>query len=678
MKLRSRVSRLEMVVRLVGPRPLMLVRTLFFITVRALRRHRLRRLYTEPLAPAAVKMGLPTIGLTQLEELPSELQGAAIRLREEADHVLRHQVDFLGSGLVNLGPVIDWHQDFKSAHRWPLSFYEELEVTRLDDRSDAKVPWELSRCHHLLTLARAARLFEEERYATELESQLAAWLDANPPGQGINWVNPMEIGIRVVNLVWAVATLEEWRPLSPALHGRLVASLRWHGRHIVANLEGTPYLRSNHYLGNLLGLLVLGAVLSGEPDAPKWFDFARGDFEREIIKQVHPDGVTFEASLAYHGLALEMFLIAKHVAAWAGVPFSARFNERLNRMGEVSRNVRHPNGRIPLFGDQDSGRILPEGFARTPSHDNLLWWLAALTGKRGPLVGPVHPEVAWTFGLDAWQRAENLAAASPVGSAAFPIGGIFVLRSARTHLVVRCGGVGQNGSGGHSHNDLLSYELSVDGVPLIVDSGTYAYTFDVPARNEFRSTRAHNTVVVDEQEIHPFDPRRVFELRQFAQPRVDACDLASDVLTFEGSHDGYRRLSDPVVHARRISLDTATGEVNIRDELAGAAAHGFESLVHLVPGTSVHRVDDVSFEIESERARARLSVTGVDGDELNVEEGWFSDRYGARERTLVVVARGRRSCPAVFGYALVPVPAQRLRSAAPSAASNRSRLAAHE
>jgi len=625
-----------------------------------------------------VELRLPPIGLSPSEQLPPLLRDEAVGVREEADAILAHRIDLLGSGLVDLGAEIDWHKDFKSGYRWPKLFYEDIEVTRLDDESDAKVPWELSRCHHLLTLARAARLFEDDRYAVELESQLTAWLEANPPGVGINWANPMEIGIRVVNLVWTVATLEEWRPLTPELRAELIQSLRWHGRHIAANLEGTPYLRSNHYLGDILGLLVLGTVLAGEPDAARWFRFGRREFEREITRQVYPDGVSFEGSLAYHGLAFEMFLLATHLAASAGRPLSRRFHDRLQRMAEMSRSVRHPSGRIPLFGDQDSGRILPEGFARPPTHDNLLWAFAAVAGAKRPFDGPADTEMAWTFGLDSWRRAVDLPRTTPPGSAAFPLGGIYVLRAERTQLVVRAGDVGQNGSGGHSHNDALSYELSIDGMPLIVDSGTYAYTFDVAARNDFRSTRAHNTVVVDEHEIHPIDPERVFELRQFARLRIHKCDLGGDTLVLAGSHDGYRRLPDPVVHSRCFSLSRATGALSVRDELTGAATHEFESLVHFAPGTSIRRVSDTVFEVELAHSRTELSVTGVGGAELSVEQGSVSDRYGVREGAPVLALRGSRSFPAVFGYALVPLSAQQLEEAARAVASDQSRLAGHE
>jgi uncharacterized heparinase superfamily protein len=649
----SRALRIAFLLRVVGPRPRTLAQTFVFLASKTHRERQRRRLYGRPLPPASVELCLPRIGLAARSALPRQLQPAADRLRSEADHVLGHRVDILGSGLTELGPEIDWHLDFKSGYSWPRRFYSDVEVTRLHDRSDAKVPWELSRCHHLLTLARAARVFEDDRYAAELERQLSSWLEANPPGVGINWTNPMEVGIRAVNLVWAVATLEEWRELEPGLRGRLVHALRWHGRHIAANLEGTPYLRSNHYLGDILGLLVLGSALQGDPAAQRWSEFACRELEHEIVKQVYTDGVSFEGSLGYHGLALEMFLIARYVSAWAGTPLSPKFDEQLHRMVAVSQSVRHPDGRTPLFGDQDSGRILPDGFERPPTHDNLLWLAAAVLGTRGPPDGPVHPEVAWTFGVDAWRGATN--SSSPPGPAAFPHGGIYVLQSKRTHAVAHCGDVGQNGFGGHSHNDVLAYELSIDGLPLIVDSGTYAYTFDVEARNEFRSTLAHNTVVIDGQEIHPIDPTRVFELRRFARPKVEVCNFGSQRLELVGSHDGYRRLPEPIVHRRRFSLTSATDELLIEDELVGSGTHTLQSSLHLAPGVSLRQTDRARYEVERDNVRATIAFRGVDADELIVDDGWVSGRYGIRERAPVLRATVHRTCPARFGYSVAPV-----------------------
>jgi hypothetical protein len=628
-----------------------LAQTVAFLAARGRRRRRLRAMYDEPLRPAQVTPRLPRIDLPRYEELPAALREPARKLRAEAEDVLARRVDFLGSGLVELGETIDWHCDFKSGYRWPPVFYQDVEITRLDDCSDAKVPWELSRGHQLLTLARAAAVFRDERFAAGLEEQLRSWLDDNPPGIGINWTTSMEVGIRAANLVWALSILEDWRPLEPQLRDRLVESLRWHGRHLRANLEGSPYLRSNHYLADLLGLIVLGGALDGDPDAPGWAAFAIRELEREVLRQVLDDGVSFEASLAYHGLVLELLLVAAYAARAGGTPLSAPFDARLREMVRVVQAVRHPSGRVPLFGDQDSGRVLPGGFERPPTHDPVLWLAAAVVGRTRPLHGPAHPEVAWAFGVDEWRRVSELPPPEPP-PAAFPRGGLYVLRSSRFHAVLRCGEVGQNGNGGHSHNDFLSYELSVDGVPLVVDSGTYAYTFDVDARNAFRSTPAHNTVAVDDVEIQPIERRAVFELPQFAHPKVERRRLTGEVLELVASHDGYRRLPDPVVHRRRLTL--AGDVLTVVDDLDGAGEHVLRSYIHLAPSASV-TARDGAYEVADGDAAVTITFDAVAGDdELAVEEGWVSDRYGVRERAPLLVLTATRRCPTTLAYRIAP------------------------
>ncbi|MDQ3935768.1 MAG: heparinase II/III family protein, partial [Actinomycetota bacterium] len=602
-----------------GPHPILIARTVLHRAGRALADRALRRRYERLVArvPDRVSMRSRPLDVRPAEELPEPLRDAAEGIRREADAALAHRIDLLGSGPVELGDPIDWHRDFKDGFAWPRAFYLDVPVTRLDDGSDAKVPWDLSRGHQLVALARAAALFREERYAAELEAQLAHWLDDNPPGVGINWVNPMEIGLRAASWVWAVDTLESWRPLEPGLRRRVAESLHVHGAHIRWNLEAKPYLRSNHYISDLLGLVVVAEALGGSGRSRRWLRFAHRELEREILGQVHDDGVGFEGSLPYHGLSFEIFLVSRIAAERAGRPFSRRYDERLGRMLDVSRAVRHPNGRIPQFGDNDSGRILPAGSGRPPTHDHLLWTGAAALGRPAPLPGPPHEEVAWNLGLSAWEEAASRAPAPEPGTTGFPAGGLYVLRDERAHAVVRCAGVGQGGNGGHGHNDALSYELSYRGEPVAVDSGTYTYTADPGARNELRATAAHNTVRVDGLEINPIEPHEIFRMPQVATPVVERWEPDRPLLV--ASHDGYERLDPPATHRRTVEL--SGGVLSVADEVTGGGERSVEVFVHLAPGTDPQRV---AFE---------------GADSVEVTEGWVSDRYGVRERAPVVVAR---------------------------------------
>jgi heparinase II/III-like protein len=636
--------------RRVGPRPLLLSRYSAHKLRKRLQQRRLREAYERVVVnvpPSALLLSAP-LDLPQVRDLPTTLQNAAMRLRVEAETILGGVVSFLGSGPVSIGSDIDWHRDFKSGYRWsPTTFYQDLEVTRLTDASDAKVPWELSRGHQLLTLARAATLFRDERFARELERQLGSWIVANPPGFGINWVNPMEVAIRAVNWIWAIRTLEAWRPLEAALRDRVTASLQSHGRHLAANLEGSPLLRSNHYLSDVLGLLALGTVIEKDRSAHRWFAHGHRALERQIVEQVYDDGLGFEGSTSYHGLALEIFTIAWVIAIGAGRPFSRRYYRRLTRMLDASRAIRHPNGRTPLFGDGDSGRVLPGGFERPATQDPLLWLGAvALDRKERPLQAAVSPELAWTLGVRAWRRADALAAALDV-PATYPAGGLYILRGGGCHAIVRCGDVGQKGAGGHAHNDVLSYELSY-GVPMVVDSGTYTYTADRGARNAFRSSRAHNVVVVDGLEVNPLPENDMFHLSQFARVLVEEWSETEERSRLVGSHDGYRRVSGSVLHRRTFELDRRSGDLSVEDEMLGAGKHILESFLHLAPGTTVRAKRSAEFELCNDEARLHLTFWGA--DDVEVGEGWVSSEFGSRERAPLLVARRTDTLPLRFGY----------------------------
>jgi Heparinase II/III-like protein len=298
---------------------------------------------------------------------------------------------------------------------------------------------------------------------------------------------------------------------------------------------------------------------------------------------------------------------------------------------------------------------LPSGFRREPTLDHLLWLGAALFSLESPLPGPPSEEVAWTLGLGAWQRQAGRSVAKSPTRTSFPTSGYYVLRGERTKAIVRCGDVGQNGNGGHAHNDLLSFELSCSGIPLVVDSGTYAYTSDPEARNLFRTTAAHNTVVVAYTEINPIEPRSLFQMRQFAHPTVELWEESEDRVRLTASHDGYSRLTPPVVHRRTFSLDRASDELQVADELLGDGDQRAESYIHFAPDAQVVQVREDDWEVRRGVETCSVQFFGV--DESRLADAWVSDRFGVRERGPVLVGTVAGALPTRFGYRLVWSPA---------------------
>ncbi|EKS4342885.1 heparinase II/III family protein [Clostridium botulinum] len=86
----------------------------------------------------------------------------------------------------------------------------------------------------------------------------------------------------------------------------------------------------------------------------------------------------------------------------------------------------------------------------------------------------------------------------------YPDFGIYIFKSKEIHLTIMAGHNGQNGNGGHAHNDKLSFELNVRGIDLFIDPGTYLYTPLPKRRDQFRSVKAHNVPIVNEEEQNTF------------------------------------------------------------------------------------------------------------------------------------------------------------------------------
>ena len=168
-----------------------------------------------------------------------------------------------------------------------------------------------------------------------------------------------------------------------------------------------------------------------------------------------------------------------------------------------------PNGRAPLIGDADDGRVQKLGHAADqrsplPAVDRGGRCSIAATSRRA--AGRCWDESFWLLGPDAPAALRRLPTdgrrARSIGLSATAASTCCATPAA--HVVVDCGEVGMRGRGGHGHNDILSFELFLNGFNVVTDCGAYLYTASREWRNRFRSTAFHNTVQVDGEELNRF------------------------------------------------------------------------------------------------------------------------------------------------------------------------------
>ena len=575
----------------------------------------------------------------------------AKRTRAAAEQALNHVFDLLGSGPTTLGARIDWHRDFKTGIAWPHDVLgDEQDHLRLAEPCDVKVPWELSRCHHWVTLGRAYALEPDPRYATEFVAQLEDWLEDNPWPYGVNWCRAMEVAVRAVNWLWAAALFADAPEFAPVVKCRFVKAMLQHGNHILDNLEYAD-TNGNHYLSNGVGLLFLGVLLAELADAAMWRKKGSEIVWGEMERQVHSDGVDFEQGLGYQGLVAELWYSSVLLGDRNGVSVPPVVRERLQRMFEFMLAYTRPDGSFPQIGDNDDGRLANLDDEPVGSHRRHLAVGGAIYNRPDMLTaaGEALDTAVWLLGTGVLSLPK--AAREPT-SEAFADGGFYVMRSQDAVMVIDGGEVGMRGIGGHGHNDVLSFDLWAAGAPALVDSGTYTYSADPAARQALRSTAAHNALRVDGQETSRLGADRwLWLIENDARPFGMSWRSNPERDVFVGSHAGYRRLADPVDHTRCIAFDKRRGWWRIEDELAGRGEHLAELFFHPA----------LPFDLEDTAVRlhaphADLWLFPPDGMTFGQTEGWISRGYGLRQRAVVLVYAVRAPVPLLLRTDLVLAP----------------------
>jgi len=100
----------------------------------------------------------------------------------------------------------------------------------------------------------------------------------------------------------------------------------------------------------------------------------------------------------------------------------------------------------------------------------------------------------------------------------YPEFGVYIVRSSRIHLVIRCGPFNHDGRGTHAHEDQLSVELTVDGYAITLDPGSFIYTPSKDWRFKYRSAMAHVAPAVRDNSVVSVS-RSMFSLRDAAESK---------------------------------------------------------------------------------------------------------------------------------------------------------------
>lgn len=295
------------------------------------------------------------------------------------------------------------------------------------------------------------------------------------------------------------------------------------------------HLLANHYFEDLKALIIASYLFN---DDKKLNGYLKS-FKKQCEEQILADGVHYELSLMYHKLILEDVMRIAMLIKRPDFPDCKWIIPLIQKMTEASYSLENGIGRTPLFND---------------AGDNV-----AKTSEQLCLA------------------AEKQFGVKPVQMEAFEASGYYKLYDGNRALIFDAGKIGVDYQPAHGHCDCLSFELSIDGKPLFVNSGTYEYQGEL--RKYFRKTCAHNTVEINGHE----------QSQCWGGFRVSKRISRIYGKMGDGFAEGRYRNFYGEDHQRRLVL--SNGIMEVVDSVKSQDGLPVKSYLHVAPGYTV--VDNV-------------------------------------------------------------------------------------
>lgn len=386
------------------------------------------------------------------------------RLRQQEKAVVRRQAPKTDPDALPLW--LGWlEEDSEYLERFSVEELLKGKVTLLHDsgkpggknwyHADKSHLWNfnLHYLEFLIPLAAAYRKEQDGRYYRCFRKYCKNWIRDNQEGTGDGW-HPYTISLRLTNLWLCLDGFGPIVQMDMEFLQELEDSMYAGYVHLQRHLE--RHLLGNHYFENLK-TIVLGALYFQEPEVYQTY---KELLRKELQEQILPDGLHYERSLMYHKIILEDLIRIGLVTMNIDEDFYEEIWNTMKNMVDALFSLEDNMGHTLLFNDAGDQVAKP--------YQSLL--------NTVMLCFAIFPD---------WRLA-------------FPDAGYYCLKNNNLKLVLDAGEIAPDYMPGHGHCDGLSFELSWKGRPLFVNSGTGQY--QGPLRSYFRSTAAHNTIVIDGEE----------------------------------------------------------------------------------------------------------------------------------------------------------------------------------
>lgn len=421
-----------------------------------------------------------------------------------------------------------------------------------------KVDWDFSAHGRLWTFhLQAFEFLRQDQLKMEKGLQLVAdfskYLDQHPSA-----FDPYPASLRIINWVkffslHQIVDKGLYRSLFSQTN-KLFHSTEWH-------------LQNNHLLENAFALLFAGLFFRNE----KYYGQGKRILDKQIEKQILPDGAHFELCPMYHMLMLFRILESIELLS-LNRPDEKLFVSKLSyvasKMLGWMKEMQFENGDMPVVNDSVNDIA--------PSSDAIVSFASRLgisTQKTG-----------------------------------LKESGFRKYKTASYECLVDVGGLKPLANAGHGHADSLSFILNVRNKPFIIDTGISTYENNFTRQYE-RSTMAHNTVTSGTlSQSNLWGSFRVGKRLKMIDVKQGIDFIESSVMFFDGS----------IKHKRRFEF--FENSLKIRDSISGEILEDLKAFLYV----------NKNAEIAQAKSKLNSDIASIEftGDRnISIEEAFASTEF---------------------------------------------------
>lgn len=482
--------------------------------------------------------------------------------------------------------LIKWNYDYLSQYYWNNREYSFFLKLSYGNGIDVKIPWEISRLQHLTKLSLIAFNEKENKQKSQIYLhvvlQVFDFIISNPPRFGINWKSNMEVSIRGSNIAVITDILKNQSILNNNQLNILYNSIYDHMKFVIENLEWSKLSTSNHYLSNIVSLIIMANFLPLDDYTKGILSFAYNQLFNEIKNQFHNDGGNKEGSTGYHIFSNEMILIGlyfykknplkdfeainsiKSIFNKIGqimdsslkldISLEKQVYKKVNTINYFSSSCVRNDKSLIQIGDNDSGCFFP--FNINNDHEEQKFLQHNINGintdvpffsylKRSNMKAKPHINLNKKVKIKYNDLKKKINKLSENNKSIIHISfpkkinlknikfnlfsdfGLYQFINENLSLSIICKNNYNFFNSGHIHDDNLGIDLVVDQTPIITDPGSFCYSRDLEIRSLYKSYKSHFVPRTTNMIYHSKENNDLFYTENFFRAECEFIDNKS-------------------------------------------------------------------------------------------------------------------------------------------------------